>query len=294
MRVNTNVIKALMRLRGFTSKNLSQLAGVRLENLHAWLDANDGSDLYISNSNQAEILRVLGIANEGLRTDCIHHWKIQEKYFSTEAYRDLQIMLHAFGTESPVLAVVFQQNKEPSLNFSTRQVFGLRFEQACVLLEVSTPYLKGVYFNPDNFEGLSWAWDNFVTLLADSELDKLLDADMTPAEFDDYATGKDDAIKWSRLHLIAREYSITPDDVEDWMISKAKANQMSSSVAKQGAVTYKKVANGQSIEVNSGASHSSKENGPSVFMQTPSLKQKAPVTRLDDYRLIISDDVEKS
>lgn len=281
MQINTRVVEALMRLRGFSRKSLAQIAGVRLENLNAWIDANDGGDLYVSPQNQREILHALGVSGEGLRSDCVHHWKIQERYFSNEVYADVQIMLHAFGE---ALAVVFQRSHEPAISFSKRQVFGLRFAEACVVLEVTAPYLKSVYFDPENFEGLRWAFDDFVALLAEKELDRLIGADMTPSEFDDFATGKIEAEKWGKLHLIAREYSISPDDVEDWMVTKAKAANMGATVAKTESVTFKKVANGSSVPSSMSTSSSEKEAQP-VPVSQAGFRQKAPVSRMEDYRL---------
>jgi transcriptional regulator with XRE-family HTH domain len=74
LQVNTLVIEALMRLRGFTRKDLARMSGVRLENLNAWLQANDGTDHYVSRMNQSKIMQALGISGEGLRRDCVHHW----------------------------------------------------------------------------------------------------------------------------------------------------------------------------------------------------------------------------
>lgn len=283
MQVNTRVVEALMRLRGFNRQSLAQIAGVRLENLNAWMDANDGSDLYVSRHNQGEILHVLGVTGEGLRSDCVHHWKIEERYFSREAYEDLQIMLHAFGE---ALAVVFQRTHEPAISFSKKQVFGIRFAEACVVLEVKTPYLKSVYFDPENFEGLRWAFDEFVALLEDKELDRLVGADITPAEFDDFATGKVESEKWSKLHLIAREYNISPDEVEDWMVSKAKAAEKGAALAQQETMTLKKVANGHNVPTGREAAtlDKAKQSQPG-FKQQP----KGQVTRMDDYRLFVAE-----
>lgn len=286
LQVNTRVVEALMRLRGFSRKTLAQVAGVRFENLNAWMDANDGSDLYVSRHNQGEILHALGVEGQALRRDCVHHWKISERYFSHDAYQDLQILLHAFGE---ALAVVFQRQHEPALNFSRRQVFGLRFAEACVVLEVSVPYLKSVYFDPENFEGLRWAFDDFVALLNPRELERLVGADITPAEFDDLATGKVDAEKWSKLHLIAREYGIGPDEVEDWMVSKAKSAANSAALAQQETVTMKKVSNGQNIPTGKEAA-----NLERAQQTQPGFKAKAPVTRMDDFRLFVGDPKPRS
>lgn len=273
--INTKVVESLMQLRGFTRKSLAQIAGVRLENLNAWMDANDGSNMYVSPQNQTEILHALGITGEGLRTDCVHHWRIEERYFSNEAYQNLQIMFHAFGQ---AYAVVFQRNHEPALSFSKRQVFGVRFADACVVLEVTAPYLKSIYFDPENFEGLEWAFEDYVALLDNSEIERLVGADMTPAEFDDFATGKVESEKWSKLHLIAREYNISPDDVEDWMITKAKAAQSGATASKQEGQIFKKVSNGASVPVGG-------ESVSSTPAPQPQMRQKAPVSNMNDYRL---------
>jgi hypothetical protein len=293
LQVNTLVIDALMRLRGFSRKDLAHVSGVRLENLNAWLTANDGTDHYVSRMNQSKILQALGLTSEGLRRDCVHHWKIREDFFSRAPYRDLQIMLHAFGEG---LAVSFQRTTEPALGFSSHQVFGIRFEGACVMVEVSAPYLKSISFDPSRFEGLSWAFDK-VVLLSPKEIDRLLDGDVTPSEFDDLATGKQDAVKWSRLHLIAREHGISPDEVEDYMLQRAKQaeNQLALGVQQESTVQWKKVGNGDVTPTAAPAQPTDAGAQARARLREKSApQQKAEVRSMQDYRLFINSEKSKS
>jgi hypothetical protein len=288
LQVNTLVIEALMRLRSFTRKDLARMSGVRLENLNAWLQANDGTDHYVSRMNQSKIMQALGISGEGLRRDCVHHWSIREEFFSRSPYRDLQIMVHAFGE---ALAVSFQRTSEPALGFSTQQVFGLRFAEACVMVEVTAPYLKSISFDPAKFEGVSWAFDK-VVLLGSKELDRLLDGDVTPSEFDDLATGKQDAEKWARLHLIAREYGISPDDVEDYMLTRAKQaeSQLALGTQVEQAVQWKKVGNGGDVAPASAPAQPGDAGmeARARLRQKSEPQRKAEVRSMQDYRLFIN------
>jgi hypothetical protein len=288
LQVNTLVIEALMRLRGFSRKDLALISGVRLENLNAWLRANDGTDHYVSRSNQGKIMQALGISGEGLRGDCVHHWKIREERFARNTYRDIQIMLHAFGD---ALAVSFQRTSEPALGFSTRQIFGLRFAGATVTLEITAPYLKSITFDPEKLEGLGWAFDK-VVCLGSVEIDRLLDGDVSPAEFDDFATGKQDAEKWERLHLIAREYGISPDEVEDFMLARAKQaeNQLALGTQVEQTVQWKKVGNGDVAPTTSSVQHPG-DAGAEARERLRSKNEpqkKAEVRSMQDYRLFIS------
>jgi len=248
MYVRTSVVQALMRLRGHNIVSLSSATGTRAQNLEAWFQSSEGTDAYVNRRNQAEILRMLGIEGVQLRSDFVHHWKIAEKFGSRgRAFDDLQIALYTFGK---AYAVSFHQMNEKAFSFNRKQFFALRFETACVLLEVETPLIRSSAFDAAKLEELEWRTvegveNPHIVLLTPPDYQRMSNGDLTVGEFDALANETGDTLeRWAKLHLMAREYDITADDVEKFITSKARKSEQQFALEMSGGATARKVANG--------------------------------------------------
>ncbi|MBC8737266.1 helix-turn-helix transcriptional regulator [Paraburkholderia sp. UCT31] len=290
--VDTRVLDALRRLRGASRSELAKAAGVAAQNLNAWLNENEEGDGYVARKNQYEVMRALGIEGDQLRPSVVHHWRVNESYFGgAQAYRDLHIMLKVFG---PAALISFQRRTEPLFSLSGTQVFGLRFADARVVLTVTLPYLKPVSLDPNRFDAndLVWAFEGEdpVALIDDHEYNQLLTADITPAEFDDYATGKGDTVKWAKIHLIAREYNVGPDEVHDWITSRARQSENQVALGMNSNIATQKVANGADVPVGATPTPAPAADKfeKSSKSQNSGLARKASVSNLNEFRLFVN------
>ena len=232
--VNTTVVKALMTLRGLSRKGLAKLAGVREDNLRAWLAGGDSADLCMARKNQLVVLQALGIDDDTPRSDTVHAWVLDESSREARmaALEALSVMVSVYdGAE----VIHFGADSDSAFTLSQPSHFGLRFAAFRVVLTVKPAFFRDVRFTPDDINGFSWAQENPVCLLPAFRFEQLANSDVTPAEFDDFAKGQVELAKWENLHLLAREHQIRPEDIARWMFTEVAQREERLRIAREGA-----------------------------------------------------------
>jgi hypothetical protein len=212
MLINTHVVRALMALRRIDEPTLANIANVATPLLSRWLaDGAEGDEL-IAFDTQLEILRVLGINGETLRSDIVHYWYVHQELFSTNAktYWAVQTMTEAFGQAE---VVYFAKDTDPLASMTARTHFGLQFSSFKVVLEVSCHPLRNIGFDPADFEHLQWA-ANAAVLVDREQFEKLAPGLMTPLLFDSQMSIGREQLAWERLNLLSREHRIGPEQLE--------------------------------------------------------------------------------
>lgn len=228
--INTNVVRSLMVLRGFTRQQLAVAAGVREENLRAWLASSDGSELCLALRNQMQVLRTLGVDGKQPRSDTVHLWHLNEakRAARVDGMNALEIALGAFG---PAELIHFSRDSDQALAFSEDVYFGLRFQRFRVILRVTPGFLRDVRFSPSDLKDLGWADINPVCMLPGYRYEQLQKADITWQEFEDFVKGQVELAKWERLHLLAREHDISADAIAKWVLTEVRRKEINERLA---------------------------------------------------------------
>lgn len=213
MYVNTPVVKALMHLRGVDESTLANLHHITLADLQAWLyEATDDADVRVPFETQIEVLRTLGIHDEAPRPDVVHYWRIHEGFFSraSSTYWALQTVLKAFGKAQ---AVFIARESDPSVLFSAKSVFGLRFAGFYAILEVTAHPLRSISFDPDEMTDISWLPDTLGVLLPEQEYLRLQPGAMRVKGLQQSLTYSAEIRQWERLRDAALEKGICAEQV---------------------------------------------------------------------------------
>lgn len=232
--VNTTVVKALMTLRGLSRASLAKLAGVREDNLRAWLSGSDSAELCMARKNQILVLRSLGVDEESPRSDTVHPWFLDESTGARrrEGMQALHVIVNAYQGAD---VVHFGADEDSAFTFSQHAHFGLRFGTFRVVLTVKPGFFRDVRFSPDEVKGLSWADENPICLLPSVRFEQMTAADVTPTEFDDFASGQVELAKWENLHLLAREHQIRAEDIARWMFTEVATREERLSITNEQA-----------------------------------------------------------
>ena len=232
--VNTTVVKALMVLRGLNPKTLSKVAGVREDNLRAWLSGSESADLCMARKNQILVLRALGVDEESPRSDTVHAWALDERSARTreQGVDALSVIVSAYDDAE---VMHFGADEDSAFTLSQCSHFGLRFSNFRAVLTVRPGFFRDVKFSPDEVRGLAWADENPVCLLPAFRFEQISNADVTPTEFEDFTCGQVELSKWENLHLLAREHQIRAEDIAVWMFSEVSAREERLSIAHEQA-----------------------------------------------------------
>ncbi len=213
MHVNTNVVKALMHLRGIDEAQMGNLANLPLHDLQAWLyDIGENSESRVPLESQLEILTLLGVRGETLRGDTVHYWRVHEPLFSRAQtnYWALSIVLKAFGKAQ---AVFLARESDPAFMTRAKAHFGLRFADFMVVLEVTAHPLRSISFDPETMPDLSWTPDTFGVLLPDAEYDMLQPGAMKTRGMNQYLTYTAEMQQWERLREAAMQQGLRAEQV---------------------------------------------------------------------------------
>lgn len=212
MHINTDVVRALMSLRGIDEPTLANIANVTTTMLTKWLhDGTDGDEL-IAFDTQLEILRVLGINGESPRRDIVHYWHVHQELFSSKkSFWAIDVMTEAFGKAD---VVYFAKDTDPLASVTARAHFGLQFQSFKAVLEVTTHPLRNIGFDPDNFEHLNWAEGSSLVLVTQEQFEKLAPGLMTPVLYDRQLILGREQLAWERLNSLSRETKIGPEQLE--------------------------------------------------------------------------------
>lgn len=213
MYVNTSVVKALMQLRGITDAALASLCHVTLADLRAWLnEQGENSAERVEFDTQLEILRILGVTGEQPRGDLVHYWRIHENLFSraSDNYWALQVLLKAFGKAQ---ASFITPESDPTLTFSAKAHFGLRFKHFLAILEVTAHPLRSISFDPSLLPDVEWIPEVIGVLLPEADYAKLEPGAMKVRGLHQYLTYTTEVSQWEQLRDKALEQGIRAEQV---------------------------------------------------------------------------------
>lgn len=274
--VNTTVVKALMVLRGLNPKSLSKVAGVREDNLRAWLSGSESADLCMARKNQILVLRALGVDEESPRSDTVHAWCLDERSARTreQGLDALGVIVSAYDDAE---VMHFGADEDSAFTLSQASHFGLRFSSFRAVLTVRPGFFRDVKFSPDEVRGLAWASENPVCLLPAFRFEQISNSDVTPTEFEDFTCGQVELAKWENLHLLAREHQIRAEDIALWMFSEVSAREERLSIAQEQAKKHVLLEDATVINAEPSPARA---QGPSVA-RTYENEQPAPAPAYD-------------
>lgn len=227
MYVNTEVVTALMALKGVSAADLTRVTGIPSSKVKLWL-AGYVEDDVLPQSLQLALLAALGIHNGALRGDMVHNWDIYEPllFGSAEAARDpLETVIAAFGGKAEAAYVTSEEDPFFSLNPVT--VYLLRFPSFLATLRVHASLLRPCRFEPDKVEGLSWAQDNVGVLLETGEYEKVAAGEIGAKPLHRLLSMTAEPSRWDALICAAQEAKVPPEHLLRLMLAY-KAHQLAS------------------------------------------------------------------
>lgn len=212
--VNTDVVKAVLFLRGISLEALSNLVGETAEALAGWLDstAPEGDELEID--SQLEVLRVIGFSGGVPRKDTVHFWRVNETLFSraSSSYWALKVLLQAFG---PAQMAYIARESEPAFSTKSKFFFALSFAGEAggpgfyAMVEVKTHPLRTASLNPESIPLLSWAPDVMGVLLDNQKYDKLGPGSLKSPQLRGYLDYTAETRRWEALRELAQSRGLT-------------------------------------------------------------------------------------
>jgi hypothetical protein len=167
----------------------------------------------------------------------------------------------------------------------------LRFPDFRVVLTVKPGFFRDVQFSPESIKGLSWADENPVCMLPSYRFEQITNADVTPAEFDDFIVGQVELSKWENLHLLAREHHIRAEDIARWMVKEVGEREERLSIAQEQAKKHVLLEDANLVlEASLGPVDVAKA-GPApageVDTGTEDAPRKAEVNSITEHRLFV-------
>lgn len=156
---NTQVLRALMHLKGIDAATLARISGCDPDKLIFWLNMNRPSEStrgqILDGRTQQEIITLLGVHGDLPRMDIIHQWRVREPFAKGRdtLYNPLQRVLDAFGD-----AVIYHldSNEKAALTLAAEFRFGLRFATFSAVLTIEGHPLRDLCFDPERLRGLRW------------------------------------------------------------------------------------------------------------------------------------------
>lgn len=212
MHINTQVVLALMRLRGVPPDVLGNLLHVPYASLESWLGHDN--EKAVDFDVQLEALRLLGIYNERPRTDLIHYWRLKEPFTgsSRDIYADLSTVLGSFGDAQ---VVHIARESDSSMSFKSKAHFGLRFKGFYAVLEVTGHPLRNLRFDPSVIPGLDWVDGVHCVMLRPEEYDRLEPGSMRVVGLQQHLSYNQNRANWDRLQEVAASHDMDPQALAD-------------------------------------------------------------------------------
>lgn len=180
--VNTQVLRALMHLKGIDAATLARISGCDPDKLIFWLNMNRPSEAaqgqILDGRTQQEIITLLGIHGDLPRMDIIHHWHVVEPFSKgrESIYNPLQRVIDAFG-EAEIYHL--DSIEKFAITMEAQFRFALRFPTFSAILTIQGHPLRDLYFDPEKIRGLRWGPVKSVPLLQ-AHFNHLLPGKMRP------------------------------------------------------------------------------------------------------------------
>lgn len=225
MYINTNVVRALMTLRGIHLDTVAQVAGISKGLIERWLLAKgQNHEEAVPVDIQFDILQYVGVKNGAPRTDIVHYWHIQEPFFGdiNTTYRALSVVLTAFGDA----AVTFLTREvEPGVSFKNESFFGLKFPGFVAVLRVTGAAMASLKFGPEKVSGLYWAEGGHGVLMDEEDYLGLASAEITPGSLTKTLTMVPEMMAWEKMVEMAKSLKLDYAEVGEAIKSLAESKQ---------------------------------------------------------------------
>jgi lambda repressor-like predicted transcriptional regulator len=213
MHVNTNVVSALLSLKGTSVSDLARVTGIHRAALESWLyrepsavAEQDGIPIDL----QVAVLAALGVRGETLRSDIVHAWYIREPLFGSAraAWAPLELVVSAFGGKAEVSYVA--QDSDPVASLAPAVLYTLRFREFVATLKVTSSIFRPIQFEPDDVKGLSWMANGFGILLTSEDYAKAEDGALVPTDASEMLALADESVQWSALREAVAQLKLPP------------------------------------------------------------------------------------
>lgn len=227
MYVNTEVVAALMALKGVSVADLTRVTGIPRSKVKLWLAGYVEEDV-LPPSLQVALLAALGVHGDTLRGDMVHNWDIYEPtlFGSAAAARDpLETVISAFGGSAQAAYVTSEE--DPFFSLTPVTVYLLRFPSFLATLRVHASLLRPCRFEPDKVDGLSWATDNVGVLLDADEYAKVAAGEIGAKPLQRLLSVTSEPSRWDALIRAAQDAKIPPEHLLRLMMAY-KAHQLAS------------------------------------------------------------------
>lgn len=234
MYVNTEVVTALMTLKGVSAADLTKVTGIQSSKVKLWL-AGYVEDDVLPRSLQIALLGALGVHDGALRGDMVHNWDIYEPLLFGHveaAWNPLETVIAAFGGKAEAAYVTAEEDPFFSLNPVT--VYLLRFPSFLATLRVHASLLRPCRFEPSKVEGLSWSADNVGVLLDACEYEKVAAGEIGAKPLHRLLSQTAEPSRWDALIRAAQEAKVQPEHLLRIMLAY-KAHQLSSPRSQEAA-----------------------------------------------------------
>lgn len=235
MYVNTEVVTALMALKGVSAADLTRVTGIPGSKVKLWL-AGYVEDDVLPQSLQLALLAALGVHDGALRSDMVHNWDIREPLLgrADSAWAPLETVVAAFGGKAEAAYVTSEEDPFFSLNPVT--VYLLRFPSFLATLRVHASLLRPCRFEPDKVDGLSWAQDNVGVLLDANEYEKVAAGEIGAKPLHRLLSMTAGPSRWDALIRAAQDAKVQPEQLLRLMMAY-KTHQLTSANAKAKVVS---------------------------------------------------------
>lgn len=199
---------------------MARVANVPKRNLMSWLFAGKKGNLRLQSI--VSLLTLLGLKLEGgIRLDDkrVHFWQVNDGLFSRG--KGVYETLSKLSKLMPGCMITRVAPAKKRL-FSQPEYFLISGENVRVVIIVNKSIFKTAKINPEVIKGACWRDDNdHHTITTNARLfANMVEKDLTTHEFDWIFFQTDDAVSWTDISLIAREFGVTPQHVSEWIMER--------------------------------------------------------------------------
>lgn len=210
MYVNTEVVSALMSLKGVSARDLTRVTGIPHSKIELWLAGHVEDDV-LPQSLQSVLLTALGVSDDMLRGDMVHTWDIREPIVgrARNAWRPLETVISAFGGKAEAAYVAAEE--DPFFSLTPITVYLLRFPSFLATLRVHSSLMLPCRFSPDEVEGLQWSQGNLGVLLDASDYAQVAGGEIGAKPLQQLLSVDSESSRWDALIRAAQRDQVPPE-----------------------------------------------------------------------------------
>lgn len=212
------LVMLLAELLNLDVELMARVGNIPSRNLKSWL-AGKKENLRLQ--SVVSLLSILGLKFEdGIRLsdDRVHFWRVNDGTFSRS-----KTVYEKLSRLSKLMSDCMITRIEPTKKrfFGRRDYYMISGEGVRVVVIVKRGIFKSSKVGPEVIKGACWRDESdHHTITANKSMwANLVEMDLTTHEFDRIFAQSEDAVTWSDLSLIAREFGVTPANLSDWIMS---------------------------------------------------------------------------